>query len=75
MPNYVSLKEETKVFGKNNYMEVARKRLVEENASTEFILVTRGYLDADGGKRWSRFVTIPDEPEMKAWLQEALKKL
>jgi hypothetical protein len=76
MTTYESLKEETRKFGKNSYVEVARKRLVESSGDdAQFLLVTRGFYDKDGTKKWTRFVTLPDEPEVKAWVVEALKRV
>lgn len=75
MATYESLKEETKTFGKNGYIEVARKRLQENGSTTDFVLVTRGYFDKDGTKKWTRFVTLPDDPEVKDWLRASLAKV
>lgn len=76
MANYESVKEETRKFGRNSYVEVSRKRLLEDgHEATEFVLVTRGFFDRDGTKKWTRFVTLPDEPEVRTWLAEALAKL
>ncbi len=67
--------EETKAFGRNAYLEVARKRMVDGVEVTEFILLTRGYMDEGGKKRWTKFVTIPDEAGVREWLVEALAKV
>lgn len=75
MATYESLKEDTKTFGKNSYVEVSRKRLVENGESTEFVLVTRGFFDKDGTKKWTRFVTLPAEPEVRAWVVQALDRV
>lgn len=76
MATYESLTEETRTFGKNSYVEVSRKRLVDEqDRASEFVLVTRGFYDRDGRKRWTRFVTLPDDAEVKAWVREALTRV
>ena len=74
MPGYQTLKEERKQFGRNHYLEVSRQKLQEPGAdAAEFILVTRGWIEKDGSKKWSRFVTLPDDPEMVKWLAEKLQ--
>lgn len=66
------VREETRPFGQNSYLEVSRKRLTENGEATEFLLVTRGFYATDGQKRWTRFVTLPDDAETRKWLAEAL---
>lgn len=75
MGRYETLREETMTFGANGYLELARKRLVEGDEATEFLLLTRGFLDAQGEKRWTRFVTLPDEHQAREWLVEALRRV
>ena len=74
MATYETLSEEARGFGTNGYLEVARKRLLEDGGATDFVLVTRGVYEKDGTKRWTRFVTLPDDAEMRAWLAEALRR-
>lgn len=75
MATFELVRERTRTFGQGSYLEVSRKRLVEAGEATEFLLVTRGFLAADGGKRWTRFVTIPDDPAVRGWLVEALRDI
>lgn len=75
MATYESLKEDVKKFGKNSYIEVSRKRLDEGGETTEFVLVTRGFFDKDGTKKWTRFVTLPDDPDLRDWLKESLTRI
>lgn len=74
---YESMKEETRKFGRNSYVEVARKRLVDGRGREEaqFVLVTRGFFDKDGTKRWTRFVTLPADPKVADWIGKALKRV
>ena len=75
MPGYQTLKEERKRFGRNNYLEVSRQKLKEGAKPTEFILVTRGWIEKDGSKKWSRFVTLPDDPDMVKWLAKTIQEV
>lgn len=74
MARFVAVHEVTHRFGENSYLELARKRLVDEKgAATEFLVLTRGFIDEDGAKRWTRFVTMPCDPALVAWVIEALR--
>lgn len=74
MARFDTVRETTHRFGTNSYVELARRRLVDEKgASIEFLVLTRGFIDEDGAKRWTRFVTLPDEPALLAWVMEALR--
>jgi hypothetical protein len=77
MPSYQTLREERKRFGRNSYLEVSRQKMDEPGARgpTEFILVTRGWIEKDGSKKWSRFVTLPDDPDMVRWLAKTLQEV
>ncbi|HVL47942.1 MAG TPA: hypothetical protein VM889_05255 [Candidatus Thermoplasmatota archaeon] len=72
MTSYEQLAEKTHRFGKNAYLEVARKRVTEKGEATEFLIVSRGFIQEDGSKRWTKFVTLPATDETRKWLSEAL---
>ena len=73
--SFEALSERTRTFGKNAYLEVARKRLRDGVATTDFLVVTRGFFEGDGTKRWTKFVTLPDDAELRAWLAQALREV
>ncbi len=72
---FEALVERTYPFGKNAYIEVARKRLREGDQSSEFLVISRGFYEKDGSKRWTKFVTLPDDVELLAWLGKALQEV
>lgn len=72
MATYETVREETRRFGPTGYLEVARKRLTDAEGVTEFVVVTRGHLEPDGSKRWTRFVTAPADEATRRWLAEAI---
>jgi hypothetical protein len=74
MTTYETLSAEARPVGRDGYMEVARKRLVEDGRERDFVLVTRGIVQPDGTKRWTRFVTLPDDAELRDWLADALRR-
>ncbi|MDW5561623.1 MAG: hypothetical protein SA339_00225 [Methanomassiliicoccus sp.] len=62
-------------FGKNNFLEVARKRAVSESGTTEFISLSRGYTMKDGSERYKSSISIPDEPEIRKFLAEHIQNI
>lgn len=62
-------------FGKNNFIEVARKRAVSKDGETEFLSISRGYVLRDGSERYKRSLTIPDEKEIKDFIAQMLTSL
>ena len=66
--------EEVK-FGKNNFIEVAKKRAVSDTEEREFVSISRGYYLPDGSKRWKSSITLPDEKEKREQIAKLLKGL
>ena len=62
-------------FGKNNFLEIARKKAVSENGVTEFISLSRGYTMKDGSERYKSSISIPDDPEIRKFLAEKLTSI
>ncbi len=62
-------------FGKNNFLEVARKKAVSETGVTEFISLSRGYTMKDGAERYKSSISIPDDPEIRKFLAEKLESI
>ena len=53
-------------FGKNNFIEIAKKRAVLGNGGqTEFISISRGYFQSDDSKRYKNSVTIPLDEDVR----------
>ena len=75
MTTYETVRADVRRFGKNSYLEVSRQRLVEGRTTTDFLVVTRGFYEKDGRRTWTRFVTLPDDKELKAWVREALRRV
>lgn len=73
MARFETVREATRRFGTNSYLELARKRLVEDSgAASEFLVLTRGFFESDGSKRWTKFVTVPNDADLVTWLARAL---
>ena len=75
MVEFETVKAEEVKFGKNNFIEVARKKAVSDNEEREFISISRGYYLPDGAKRWKSSITLPDEKEKREKIAKLLKDL
>ena len=71
---YVMISSEVVDFGKNNFLEVARKKAVTDKGETEFISLSRGYQQKDRSKRFKSSITIPDDPKVRAFIADKLAK-
>jgi hypothetical protein len=63
--DFVTLSSEKIPFGRNNFIEVARKKAITDDGENEFISLSRGYYLPDGTERFKKSVTIPDEKAIK----------
>ena len=72
---FETMKQEKIKFGRNNFLEVARKKAITDDGTNEFISVSRGYYLPDGSERFKRSITIPDEPEIRSFVADKIKSL
>ena len=72
---FETIKAEKVNFGRNNFLEVARKRAKTTDGTNEFISVSRGYYLPDRSERFKRSLTIPDDPEIRAFIADKIKTL
>ncbi|NYT11621.1 MAG: hypothetical protein GKC03_03605 [Methanomassiliicoccales archaeon] len=66
--DFVTISADKISFGRNNFIEVARKRAVTDDGENEFISISRGYYLPDGTERFKKSLTIPDEAEVKEFV-------
>lgn len=72
---FQTMKAEEIKFGKNNFLEVARKKAVTGEGENEFIAISRGFFLPDGSKRFKKSITIPDEKEIKTFVSKKILDL
>jgi hypothetical protein len=71
MVEFETMKCEEIKFGKNNFLEIARKKaIVEDGTNNEFISISRGFFRTDGSKTFKKSIAIPDDAEIKKFLAE-----
>ncbi|MGA1866206.1 MAG: hypothetical protein ACMUFK_01925 [Thermoplasmatota archaeon] len=63
-------------FGKNNFIEVARKRaLMGNGGKSEFISISRGYFTTNDEKRYKNSVTIPLDEDVRKQIADNIMKI
>lgn len=72
MSDYETLEEDVRDFGNRSYLQVARKRVTDGDESTTFVVITRGFYDDEDTRRWTKFVTLPDDEELRGFVSEAV---
>lgn len=74
---FKTVKSEEIKFGRNSFVEIARKVAVSDEGENEFISISRGFYGTDGSKRFSRGknISLPKEDEVIADLADKLKKV
>ena len=74
MVEFETLKSEEIKFGRNSFIEIARKVAKTDEGENEFISISKGFFLPDGTKRFSKGknVSIPNEKEV---VEDIAKKL
>ena len=72
---FQTLKSEEIKFGKNNFLEIARKKAVTDDGANEFVAISRGFFLPDGTKRFKKSIAIPDEKDVKNFIVEKIKNV
>ena len=72
---FETIRAEKVNFGRNNFLEVARKRAKNPEGASEFISVSRGYYLPDKSERFKRSLTIPDVPEVRAFISHKIRSM
>ena len=72
MVEFETIRSERIDFGRNDFIEVARKRAVDTGTSTEFISLSRGYYTQDNTPRFRKAFTVPDNEEVKRFITQLL---
>jgi len=75
MVEFQTVKAEEVKFGKNNFLEVARKKAVTEEGENEFISLSRGFYLPDGSKRFKRNIAIPDDAQIRDFVSKHIKDM
>ncbi len=69
------LKAEEIKFGKNNFIEISRKKAITKEGENEFISLSRGFFLPNGEKRFKTSVTIPLSFEIVEFITAKLREM
>ena len=75
MVEFQTVKAEEVKFGKNNFLEIARKKAVTEERDNEFISLSRVFYLPDGSKRFKSNRAIPDDPQIREFVSKHIKDM
>lgn len=75
MTTFETIEKHETEFGNNNFVQIARKVARSDESSTEFIALTRGYLDGQGARRYKTNLTLPPESDLLEFITDALDKV
>ena len=75
MVEFKTIKAEEVKFGKNNFLEIARKKATTEEGDNEFVSLSRGFYLPDGTKRFKRNIAIPDDKQIRDFVAKHIKDL
>tara|TARA_Y100000310_G_C20629118_1_gene787615 strand:+ start:767 stop:1006 length:240 start_codon:yes stop_codon:yes gene_type:complete len=77
MVEFETIKEKEIKFGKNKFVEIARKKAVAEEGETEFVSISRGFFTEEGDKRFSKGknVSLPVEKAVIDEISKGLKEI
>jgi Mor family transcriptional regulator len=74
MVEFDTIEAEEIKFGRNNFIEVSRKKALTDNGDVEFISIARGFYLPDGQKGFKTSITLPSEKEKRKQIAELIKK-
>ena len=72
MVEFETIKSGEIKFGRNNFIEISKRKVVTPVGENEFIAISRGYYHTDGSKRWKASIALPNEKDK---LDEIVKLL
>ena len=75
MTTFETIEKHETEYGANNFVQIARKVAKDDNGSTEFIAITRGYLDGQGARRYKTNLTLPTDPDILSFVASSLGKV
>ncbi len=73
MASFETLEKKEIRFGSNKFLEVARKKVITETGESEFISISKGYIDRLGKRKFKSSLGFPEEVAKK--LAEVLESV
>ncbi len=74
MVEFETIESEEVKFGRNNFIEVARKRAITDGGKAEFVSIARGFYVSDDEKGWKSSITLPSEKDKREQIAKLIMK-
>jgi len=75
MVQFETIKSKEMNIGKNNFLEVARRKAISDKGENEFLALSRGFLTDNGEKRYLKSFTIPLKEGVLDFVVKSLKEV
>jgi hypothetical protein len=75
MVEFETIQAEEIKFGRNNFIEVSRKKASGDTGDVEFISIARGFYLSDGEKGYKSSITLPSDKEKRDQIADLIKKI
>ena len=75
MVEFETIKSKEVKFGRNNFIEVSRKKVKGETGENEFVQISRGFYLVDGEKGWKASVTLPLEKDKREKIAQLISTI
>jgi hypothetical protein len=73
MVEFETLKSKEVKFGKNNFIEISKRRVKTPIGENVFIAISRGYYLPDKSKRWRASFALPNEKDIREKIADMIK--
>ena len=73
MVEFKTLKSKEVKFGRNNFIEISKRRVITPVGENEFYAISRGYHQPDGTKRWRASIALPPEKDKREKIADIIK--
>lgn len=75
MVEFETLKSEDIRFGTNNFIEVARKKAIDEDQENIFLSIARGYYTPEDEKRYRKNFSVPVNKDLVDFIVKYLPEM
>ncbi len=75
MVQFETIKSKEINIGRNNFLEIARRKAISDKGENEFIAISRGFVTDNGEKRYLKSFTIPLKDDVLDFVAKSLKEV
>jgi len=75
MVEFETIESKDVKFGKNNFIEISKRKVKTPVGENEFVAISRGYYLPDGSKRWRASIALPGEKDKRDEIAKLIKTI